>query len=178
MAVVTHLFSKEIDWDRLQARARKWGIEKYLYLMLGLSQELLSTDIPGYLSQRIRGKAPGDRILHQGIRRILAKEKETPLYTGMKYPGKIQIFKPGDGIFKKLAFFLKRIPISRRELASRYGVPASSARVWLYFPVRLASLMCSYGRVYLPSFWYRLKYRQGHSGYTLDLWLKSPDSRV
>ncbi|MFO7986522.1 MAG: hypothetical protein R6U38_11720, partial [Desulfatiglandaceae bacterium] len=111
-------------------------------------------------------------------RRILDKENEAPLYTGMKYPSKIQVFNPGDDFFKKLGFFLKRISLSRRELASRYSLPASSARVWLYYPVRLASLLYGYGGVYLCYFRYRLKQGRAHSAdYSLDLWLKSPFSR-
>ncbi|MFP4088193.1 MAG: nucleotidyltransferase family protein [Desulfobacteraceae bacterium] len=173
VATVIRRFSGQMDWDALQTRACKWGVGKYLHLMLRLSQELLHADIPGYLSQIIRNKACDDRIFFQGVRRILGKEKETPLYPGMKYPSKIHVFSPGEGFLKKLAFFLKRIPISRRELASRYGVPASSARVWVYVPVRLAALLWSYIQVYFPYFWYSLKYEQDRGDYTLDLWLKS-----
>jgi hypothetical protein len=177
VAAILRRFSKEIDWGRLQARAREWGIEKYLYLMLRLSQELLGSDIPADLLQSKGNKRCSDQVFLRGARRLLSKEVDKPAYRGMKYPSKIHVFHPDEGFFKKIGFFLKRIPISREELASRYSLPTSSKRICLYYLVRLASLLFSYAQVYVPYFWFRLKNGRNHrADYTLDLWLKSPKS--
>ena len=126
----------------------------------------------------IRDRTCSDRIFLQGAKRILGKETDEPLYRGMSYPGKIQAFHPDEGLLKKIGFFLKRIPISREELASRYSLPTSSKRICLYYLARFASLLFSYARVYAPYFWYRLRHGQSPpADYSLDLWLTSPTSK-
>ena len=178
VAAVVHRFSKQIDWGQVQARAREWGIQKYLYLTLRLSRELLGTEVPVDFLQAIRDRTCNDRIILEAERRILGKETHKPAFKGMTYPSAIHIFNPDEGLFKKICFFLKRIPISREELASRYSLHVSSKRICLYYPVRFASLLFSYARVYIPYFWYRLRHGQNHCvDYTLDLWLTSPTAK-
>lgn len=178
VAAVVRRFSRQIDWAQLQARAREWEIEKYLYLTLRLSRELLGSDIPVDFLKAIRDRTFSDRIFLQGAKRILGKETNEPLYRGMSYPSKIQTFNPDEGLLKKIGFFLKRIPISREELASRYSLPTSSKRICLYYLARFASLLFSYARVYAPYFWYRLRHGQSPpADYSLDLWLTSPTSK-
>lgn len=174
-AVVRH-FSKEIDWGQIRIRARAWGVEKYLCLMLCLCRELLHAEIPAHLLSFIRDKWANKRIKRQSVARILGKYSphQTPS-RGIKYPGEIQTFGPEDSILEEMRFFLKRIPISRNELASRYSVPAPSKRLALYRLRRLVSLVLSYVQLYGSYFWYRLKHRQtAQTDYTLDLWLKAP----
>ncbi|MDQ1333859.1 MAG: hypothetical protein QG552_809, partial [Thermodesulfobacteriota bacterium] len=174
VAVVVRRFSREIDWGRLQDRAREWRTERFLYLMLRLSRELLGTDIPADLLESKGNKRCKDQTFLQAARRLLGKETDKPAYRGMKYPSKIHVFHPDEGLFQKIGFFLKRIPISREELAFRYALPISSRRIWIYCPLRLASLIFSYARVYVPYFWFHLNRRNHRSDCTLDLWLKSP----
>jgi hypothetical protein len=178
VAAVVRRFSGEIDWDLLQVRAREWGIEKYLYLMLRISHELLGVNISlGHL-QPIGGNMCSERILRRSLKRILGKESEEKVYTGMKYPSQIQTFHPDERLSKKVRFFLKRIPISREELAFRYSLPGSSRLIWLCRFLRLTALLFSYSQVYLPYFWHRLRYGKNRAAayQTLDLWLTSPDS--
>lgn len=178
VAAVVRRFSGQIDWGQLQARARAWGIEKYLYLMLRLSRELLGSEVPVDFLQDIRERTCNDRIILEAERRILGKETSKPAFRGITYPSEIHIFNPDESLFKKIGFFLKRIPISREELASRYSLPAFSKRICLYYLVRFASLLFSYARDYVPYFWYRLRHGQNHcADYTLDLWLTSPTSK-
>lgn len=177
LAAVVSRYYKEIDWRRLQGRAREWGIEKYLYLMLRLSRELLCADIPADLLHSTQDERCSDTIFLQAARRLLGKEIDTPTYKGIKYPIEIHMFNPNEGLFQKIGFFLKRIPISREELAFRYGLPVSCTRIWLYYLTRLASLIFSYSRIYVPYFWFQLNRRNYRGHYTLDLWIKSPTSR-
>ena len=105
----------------------------------------------------------------------MGRETDKPPFKGMRYPSEIHVFNPNEGLFQKIGFFLKRIPISREELAFRYALPISSRRIWIYCLFRLASLIFSYSRVYVPYLWFRLKHGRNHrADYTLDLWLTSP----
>lgn len=178
VAAVVRRFSRQIDWEQVQARACEWGIRKYLYLTLRLSRELLGTEVPVDFLQAIRDRTCNDKIILEAKRRILGKEIGKTAFRGMVYPSEIHTFNPDAGLFKKIGFFLKRIPISREEIASRYSLPASSRRICLYYLVRFASLLFSYTRVYIPYFWYRLRQGQNHCAeFTLDLWLTSPISK-
>jgi hypothetical protein len=95
----------------------------------------------------------------------------------MNYPSEIHPFDPSQSLFEKIDFFLKRIPISREELASRYSIPSASKRIHIYRLARLSALIFSYSRLYIQYSWFRLKHGQDHRGdYTLDLWLTSPES--
>ncbi|MBW1779883.1 MAG: nucleotidyltransferase family protein [Deltaproteobacteria bacterium] len=178
VAAVVRRFSKEINWERLQARAREWGMEKYLYMTLRLSRELIGTDIPVDLLEALGERTCTNRRFLEGVRRIFGKETDKPTYRGMKYPSKIHLFTHDERLFKKICFFLRRIPISRQELASRYALPASSRRIPFYYLVRFVSLLFSYGRVYAPYFWRQLRHGQNHhADGTLDQWLMSPLSK-
>jgi hypothetical protein len=176
IAAVVHRFSEGIDWHQVQERAKAWGVEKYLYLMLCLSRQLLQTEMPPGLLRTMSDKWANRRIKRQSLRRILGKiPPRPPSCKGIKYPGDIQTFSPDEGLLEELRFFLKRVPISREELASRYSVPVSSNRLVFYRFRRLVGLVLSYAQLYGAYSWYRFIHRQAtQTDYTLDLWLKTP----
>ena len=177
IAMVVSRFSTQIVWERLHDRAREWKIERFVYLMLRLSNELFGIDIPKDLLRSNGTKRCSDPVFLQAARRLLSKELDKPAFKGMNYPSEIHPFDPSQSLFEKIVFFLKRIPISREELASRYSIPSASKRIHIYRLARLSALIVSYSRVYIVYFWFRLKHGKNHrADYTLDLWLTSPES--
>ena len=172
-----HHYKHELDWNQVQIRARNWGGDKYLYLALRLSQEMLSTTLHGRLMQALKPSPFNERIVLEAKERILDLEVKTPLPAAMRYPAKIQIFNSGTGLREKACFFLKRILIPSEELAQRYALPPSAKRVYIYYVARILRLVFSYARVYAPYLCYKLVHKKPrHCNYNLDLWLAHPGS--
>ena len=178
IAATINQYRGHIDWRQLGIRSREWGIEKYLYLMLRLTQEIFEAGIPDSFLDSIKPSSFNDGLVIEAKKRIFHKKTERPAFKGMRYAAEIHKFNPNDNLFQKVAFFLRRLPISTEELASRYSLPASSKRIYFYRVVRFISLLLSYARVYVPFFLYRLRHGQNErSNYNLDLWLTSPTSK-
>jgi len=179
LAAVVRGCPRSIDWKALGLRARQWGVERYLGLMLALAKELIGADVPVDMLGAGGLKGSSDPVLLKAARRLMGKEIQRPAYRGVKYPGKIHVFNTEDGLFQKMGFFLKRIPISREELASRYSLPPSSRRTILCRLLRLASLAATYAPVYAGYLWQRLRYGKKHChDFSLDLWLTSVESKA
>lgn len=172
IATTIRYYNQDIDWDQLKLRAYEWRAEKYLYLTLRLSKEILGVSVPDRILHALKPEPFNEKMALEARKRILYMENKKPAFKGMNYSAKIHIFHPEDSLLKKVSFFLKRIFISSEELASRYSLPASSKRVHLYHIVRFVSLLYSYTRVYSSYFLYRLVHKkEHHCNYNLDLWL-------
>jgi|GEM_PF-965630 len=179
LAAVVRRCPRSIDWKVLGLRARQWRVGKYLCLMLTLSKELIGADVSLDMLATMGLNGYCDPVLLKAARRLTAKEIHGPAYRGMKYPGKIHAFDTENSLFRKISFFLKRIPISRQELACRYSLRPSSRRIILFRFLRLASLMAAYGPVYAGYLWHRLRYGKKHRyDFSLDMWLASAEPKA
>jgi predicted nucleotidyltransferase len=176
-AVISH-YEPEIDWDQLQMRAFEWGAEKYIYLSLRLSHEILGARVPDRILLALKPSLFDEKIVLEAQKRVLLLEPNEPAFKGMRSPAKIQIFSPDDSLLKKACYFLQRLFVSNEELAARYSLPPSCKRIYFYHFVRFISLLYSYIRVYSQYFLYRLVHKKDqHFNYNLDLWLSSSDRK-
>ncbi|MGM0652834.1 MAG: nucleotidyltransferase domain-containing protein, partial [Bacillota bacterium] len=53
-AWIMERYRKELDWQQLFTRARQWGIERAVFLMLVLTEKLLATALPPEAQKQIR----------------------------------------------------------------------------------------------------------------------------
>lgn len=171
-AVISH-YEHEIDWKQLQVRAHKWQAEKYIYISLRLSQEILGARVAGGVLRSLKPALFNEKITLQASKRILSLGPVKPPFKGMRDRARIVIFHPDDSILRRASYFLKKVFISREDLAARYSVPPSSKRIYFFYFVRFILLLYSYIPPYSSYFLYRLVHKKDyHCNYNLDLWLR------
>ena len=136
-AVVDH-YRDRIDWSMLWARARAWGVERSVLVMLALSERLLGWRRPV--------EATRDVALPPASFDVLALAQRLLFEEGPSFGGRSQLHKLwGDGnVTAKMRLVVSRAFPSRAEMAFMHGVPAKSWKVPMLYPLRVGQLLVRY----------------------------------
>lgn len=176
IATIIDHYAHEIDWDQLQLRAYEWGIEKYLYLTLRLSQEILGASVPDSILHDLKPKLFNEKIVLEAQRRILSNEINKFTTASINSPEK---FYPDISLSEKISYIFHRIFIPSKELAFQYSLPASSKRLYFYYFVRFISLLYHKTPRYAKFFLYLLTHKKADFfNFNLDTWLIPSDSEM
>lgn len=175
IAAIAARHGSRLDWDALCARAREWKAGRFVYLALRLAADLPGARIPDTALALLRPGDFNEAIACEAARRVLGGEDRR---AAIRRPG---MFAPSRGLGAKTSYVLGRIFPHPGEMARIYSLPASSPRVYLRYPRRLASLLSRYPALYARFFLYLLTRRGADPfGYNLDTWLDTgavtPDS--
>jgi len=176
-AITINRYFNEIDWDQLRLRAYEWRTEKYLYLTLRLSREILGAKVPERILHALKPEAFNEKIILEAQKRILfqktGKSDEKSSFEGIPHLDK---FHPDNNLLKRISFIFKRIFIPPEELASLYPQPTSSKYVYFYYFVRSISRLYHNIPRYVPFFLYLLRQRKNSPYFNnLDFWLIPSD---
>jgi hypothetical protein len=128
-----------IDWDILARRAQHWRIDRYVYVVLRLVQELLGVDIPAAAMGSMKPEHFPPAILAWAGRRILTIEDRGSLSPAV---GKLWTSRR---LKAKLGVLLESICPPRIEIARTYGIPPDSKSIYLWYPLRWVGLLVRYG---------------------------------
>jgi hypothetical protein len=136
---------EQLQWDRIRQRARDWQMQKALYLALWLARYWLGAPVPDEVLDSLRpeGALAATRLAQA---KILGRE-EFPSYV---YFARLWGKRPWP---QKMATLVERLFLSPASVAIRYGVPAKSLRIYLYYLVRLRDLLRDFG----PATWQLLQ---------------------
>lgn len=159
---------KEICWEGLWDEARTWGLAGHLSLVLECVRRLLGVTAPPPGPSLLEADLPPEEVAEEALRRLLKEPAEASLPRGLKYMPNIQGDSQGRFGLRRLRFFFERIPISRKDLAERYGTGQGTLVFLAGFLRRLLTLIVAYGRVYGASWGNRILGRETQS---LDLWI-------
>jgi len=164
-AIINH-YKQEIDWERLQRLAYEWGAEKYLYLTLRLSQEILGAAVPQDILQNLQPKPFHESLFLESQKRVISAKAADAVPD-------VKRFNPHSSFMNKMLLFLQRVFIPQEELSACYSLPAFSKRVYFYYIVRLFSLLYS-----IPFILHLLIHKKGNAyKNNFDLWLIFPDAQ-
>lgn len=177
IAITINRYFHEIDWDQLLLHAYKWRTEKYLYLTLLLSQEILGAKVPEKILLALKPEIFNEKILLAAQKRILfqktGKSDKKSSFKGIPHLDK---FHPDYNLSKKISFIFKRIFIPSEELANLYSLPTSSWCIYPYYFIRFISRLYHNISRYIPFFLYLIVQRKGSPYFhNLDLWLIPSD---
>lgn len=177
IAITINRHFHEIDWNQLLLHAYKWRTEKYLYLTLLLSREILGAKVPDGMLHALKPATFNETILLEAQKRILFQKTEKSdkksSFEGIPHLDKIH---PDYNLSKKISFIFKRIFIPSEELANLYSLPTSSWCIYLYYFVRFFSRLYHKIQRYIPFFLYLSVQRKGSPYFhNLDLWLIPSD---
>lgn len=145
MAGLLKTSAAKIDWQLVISRARRWGAQKCVYLMLLLVRELLGAAPPDKIMAELK---PGDyqpAFLSEALEQILDEKPSGQLIR--RRIGKLAKIKKTKGIQGKVLAFLREVFPSKVYLARIYPVSVSSPKIYLCYLFRLGRLMVYYTKM-------------------------------
>ena len=169
MTIVLKHYAQTIDWERLKREAKEWKAEKHLYLMLRLSREILGASVSDDVLQALKPDGFSEHIFLEAEKRVISIQNEKPTNAKASH---LEKFHADISFLEKISYIFKRIFIAPEELAYLHSLPTSSKRVYLYYFVRLYSLLQRDLSYYL-SFYFSRLFRKKDDFYNtnLDAWL-------
>jgi hypothetical protein len=145
IAEVLHHFMGQIDWQKVAEIAEQWGVERVIWLVLKLTEEMLGAEVPQDVYGWLVAEAVADKVLADAKAQLIAGEGWAVVMT----PDLARLTTV-RGIGAKVKVMLSRVFIPRQVLARLYNVsPRSLAIVWCYFR-RFRDLVKQYGPVLKP----------------------------
>jgi hypothetical protein len=135
--VIRH-HGEAILWDELVARSRAWGMEKSLFLILGLAREITGAAVPEELLRKFRSIQDYEIFLESGKGQIFARP---PGMGSLHFTFNMAQIWGGGRRRDRAALFFKRVFPSPREMGHIYPEVAGTRRLYCYYPVRLKDLL-------------------------------------
>jgi hypothetical protein len=176
ISIAINHYADEIDWHHLQALAYKWKMEKCLYLTLQLTHQFLGLRLPNTMLSSLKQQVFNNKIVSTAQRRILLRETKRPMVR-LYCPDKLN---PDLPFSQRITFLFNRVfSSSKKELALRYSLPLSSKRIYLYYFVRLFSLVFKKFPLYISFFIYLVTHKKSDFfSYNIDTCLISESDNV
>lgn len=135
-----------LDWTIVTDQGRRHGWGRGVAVALKLARDYLGVAIPTNVLTRLGGDMLDPELVAEALEHLLTcRELPDELNTAPN----LLAFAGGAGPGVKIATLWKRVFVPRAELALIYGVPEHSARIILYYLVRLRDLI----RKYAASAW-------------------------
>jgi transposase len=175
IATIITRYTHEIDWAQLKVRAVEWGVEKSVYLTMRLSQDILGLSLPDNILRSLKPGSPHEKIVLEAQNRIFSPTNiKKPNDTYIIHP---EMFRSNVALNEKISYLLNKIFIPPEKLAALYSLPISSKRAYLYYIVRLFSLILNKSPRYIKFAFYLLTHKKAYfHSFNLDTWLTPSNS--
>jgi hypothetical protein len=131
-----------LDWRRIIERARRWRAERGVYLALRLANELVGAAVPGDVLDDLRPATFDETLLTAASAQILDGTQASEVISRH-----VASFSASARLSRKGGIVLRRLFVSRLELARLYGVAADSPWIYLYSMVRFKDLLARNWRI-------------------------------
>ncbi|PYN78472.1 MAG: hypothetical protein DMD96_21610 [Candidatus Rokuibacteriota bacterium] len=162
---------RAIDWEQLQRRARRWGVEKYVCLTLHLAQQLLGADVPARALAALEPGGFEPRLIALARAEILGRTSAVSVSARFAQMWGV------SRIPEKASLLMKTVFPSKKALARMYPACRDARWPYRYYAARWRDLLRQYG----PSAWQMARrdenvtalVRREHERAILMDWLKS-----
>jgi hypothetical protein len=129
------------QWESLAQRAKAYGLEHVVYLMLSLMEEVLGSNVPQAVKAAVR--PPGPKRLPEDLVNLMVGLGQGP--TDNVPTALVQVWAHGaQG--PSLRRLLWHLFLPRKAMATVYNIPTDSPRIWLAYLWRPIDLLRRYGR--------------------------------
>ena len=135
-----------LDWAAVVDHGRRHGWRTGVAAALRLARDHLGAQVPADVLAALGGDALDPELLDEALAHLLAFE-EIP--DELRAAPNLMALAGRRGLSAKIALAWNRLFLPRAELALIYGIPERSARIPLYYAVRLGDLV----RTYAASAW-------------------------
>jgi len=129
-----------IDWEQVQRRARRWGVEKYVYLMLHLAKELLGAAVPAQALAGVEPSGLEPRLVALARAEILGQT------AAISVSARFAQMWGSSRIRGKASLAVKTVFPAKKSLGRMYPACRDPRWLYLYYPVRWRDLLRNYGR--------------------------------
>jgi hypothetical protein len=136
----------ELDWTVVADQGRRHGWQRGVAAALRLASDHFGAAVPAETLAALGADALDPAMLVEAMEHLVASGD---MPEGLSHAANLMAFAAKRGLPEKLAAFRARIFVPRAELALTYRVPETSARVNLYYFVRVSDLL----RRYAASAW-------------------------
>ncbi len=128
-----------LEWQALVRRAVEYRLARAVYLMLRLAEQILQVTVPAQVKE---GLGPGleEPSLTEWIAGFLASDSPSAPHMPASA---VQAWAHGAGS-KKFRYLWRRLYPPREEMASIYGIPPDSPRIWWAYLQRPFDLLRRY----------------------------------
>ena len=135
-----------LDWTVLAEHGRRHGWRIGVAAALRLARDHLGAQVPADALEAVGGDALDPALLAEALAHLLAF---ADIPDELRAAPNLMILAGRRGLGAKIAMAWNRLFVPRAELALIYGIPERSARVALYYAIRLRDLV----RTYAASAW-------------------------
>lgn len=136
IAMVIEHFGQRLDWQVVAERALQFGWERGVYLALWLARDLVGAAVPDSILNRLQPDNMGAEI---------KKQARTQLFSDKMIASEITLsfaeMAAAQNLFTKIRIFLRRIFLTKEQLAVRYELPADSRWLYACYPRRVFDLL-------------------------------------
>jgi hypothetical protein len=136
IALVLERFKATLDLPALQARAQEWELSKGLFLALYQAQELFNAPVDAGFLAALRPRDFSAEIAAMARQRVLTVRPPNPEII----PGVSRLLRR-QPLSKKLRRLLLVLFPYPELVTEQYGLPDSSKRAYLYYPVRWMEML-------------------------------------
>jgi len=141
---VLEFYGREIDAEKVNLRARQWGMAKGLFFTLRLARDLFGAPISDKWIDSLKPDDFDERFLVIAKEQIFMRRQRTHEGLGLTY--NITRSLSEERLIDKMVLILKRAFPSSKEMSLTYPAPYNSVRIYLYYPVRIKELLMRYAR--------------------------------
>jgi putative nucleotidyltransferase-like protein len=132
----------EIKWDELLKITQSAGTERYTFLTLLMTKEILKAEVPNHFLEKLKPEDSLSKIVEFAKERLFRPHEEGSSQADM-------IGRTLEGsISAKTSSFARKIFPTRAELSEIYGKPPGYLQIWRYYPVRWSDVFKRYISVF------------------------------
>ncbi|MBC8446879.1 MAG: nucleotidyltransferase family protein [Chloroflexi bacterium] len=136
-ATIRH-YGDDMDWAQVRQRAEQWRWRRGVHLALYLARELVGAAVPDDVLRDLQPVGFSETIAAVVKEQLFSDQKMTSANFAQLWGAK----RPQD---KAVHLFRILFP-SPLNMSTLYPAPPDSARIYLYYPVRLVDVLRRYGR--------------------------------
>ena len=141
--------SLSLDWQIIIERARRWRLERCVYLTLRLAAECFGTPLPDGVLKALVAEPVEEDVMAWAYEQLFAAPVAEPIRVNTKL---LPVWQDQNSI-QRLRMVWDRIFLPPQELSRKIGVHPDTKALWRYYPLRIWILIRRHGRQIVRLWW-------------------------
>ena len=141
--------SLSLDWQIIIERARRWRLERCVYLTLRLAAECFGTPLPDGVLKALVAEPIEKDVMAWAYEQLFATPVAEPIRVNTKL---LPVWQEQNGI-QRLRMAWDRVFLPQQELSRTVGVHPDTKALWRYYPLRIWILIRRHGRQIVRLWW-------------------------
>jgi hypothetical protein len=134
--------SLHLNWQVIVERARRWRLERCVYLTLRLANECFATPQPERVLTALVPERVEDNVMAWAYEQLFT----VPVPKSRRITLSLVDVWHEQNIMKRFSMVWEKVFLSQQELSRNVGVHPDTPALWRYYPLRVWILIRRYGR--------------------------------